>query len=43
MPLPFERAGYPVYDRTNFKYYPLGDDFFPDLLEDVRQQNGSYS
>ena len=31
-----ERAGYPVYDRTNFKYYPLGDDFFPDLLEELK-------
>ena len=31
-----ERAGYPVYDKTNFKYYPLGDDFFPDLLEELQ-------
>ena len=31
-----ERAGYPVYDKTNFKYYPLGDDFFPDLLEELK-------
>lgn len=29
-------GGYPVCARTNIKYYPLGDDFFPDLLEHLR-------
>lgn len=31
-----EAGGYPVYDRTNFKYYPLGDDFYEDLLPELR-------
>jgi len=31
-----ESGGYPVYDRTNFKYYPLGEDFYADLLEELQ-------
>ena len=26
-------AGYPIHGNTNVKYYPLGDDLFPDLIE----------
>ncbi len=29
-------ASYPVFDNTKTKYYPLGDDFFPDLIADLR-------
>ena len=29
-------GGFPVYGRTNFKYYPLGDDFFRELLDELR-------
>ncbi|MCX4313515.1 MAG: cardiolipin synthase [Clostridia bacterium] len=29
-------GSYPVYADTETKYYPLGDDFFPDLLADIR-------
>ncbi len=28
-------ASYPVYGNTATKYYPLGDDFFPDLVKDI--------
>ena len=31
-----ESVGFPVYDRTNFRYYPLGDDFFRELLDELR-------
>lgn len=31
-----DSAGFPVCDKTNLKYYPLGDDFFPDLLEELQ-------
>lgn len=31
-----EAGGYPVCDRTNFRYYPLGDEFFADLLPELR-------
>ena len=30
-------GGYPVYDKTYAEYYPLGDDMFPRLLEELRQ------
>ena len=30
-------GGYPVCNRTNVKYYPLGDDFFPELLEELKE------
>ncbi len=29
-------ASYPVYGDTKTKYYPLGDDFFPDLVKDIK-------
>lgn len=29
-------GSYPVYDNTTTKYYPLGDGFFPDLLNDIK-------
>lgn len=29
-------SGYPIYQHTKTKYYPLGDDMFPDLIEDLR-------
>ncbi|MCH5163274.1 MAG: cardiolipin synthase [Clostridiales bacterium] len=29
-------ASYPVYGNTATKYYPLGDDFFPDLVKDIK-------
>ncbi|MGN1136018.1 MAG: cardiolipin synthase [Oscillospiraceae bacterium] len=28
-------GGYPVYRNTDVKYYPLGDDMFPDMLEEI--------
>lgn len=31
-----ESGGFPVYDRTNFKYYPLGEDFYRDILSELR-------
>ena len=30
-------GGYPAYTNTDLKYYPLGDDFFPDLLEKLEE------
>lgn len=30
-----QSGGFPVYDRTNFKYFPLGEDFFADLLKEL--------
>lgn len=30
-------GGYPVYDRTYVEYFPLGDDMFPRLLDELRQ------
>ncbi len=30
-----QSVGFPVYDQTSFKYFPLGDDFFPDLLKEL--------
>lgn len=29
-------GSYPVYEGTATKYYALGDDFFPDLLRDIK-------
>lgn len=29
-------ASYPVYGNTATKYYPLGDEFFPDLVKDIK-------
>ncbi|MDO4267570.1 MAG: cardiolipin synthase [Eubacteriales bacterium] len=29
-------AGYPVYDNTFAEYFPLGDDMFPRLMEELR-------
>lgn len=30
-------GGYPIYGKTYAKYFPLGDDMFPKLLEELRQ------
>lgn len=30
-------GGYPIYDKTYAEYFPLGDDMFPALLEELRQ------
>lgn len=30
-------GGYPIYDKTYAEYFPLGDDLFPKLLEELRQ------
>lgn len=30
-----QSVGFPVYDQTSFQYFPLGDDFFPDLLKEL--------
>ncbi len=30
-------AGYPIYDNSYAEYFPLGDDMFPRLLEELRQ------
>jgi len=30
------RMGFPLYQGTNCKYYPLGDEQFPAMLEDIR-------
>ncbi len=30
-------SGYPIHQNTKTKYYPLGDDMFPDLLHDLKQ------
>jgi len=30
-------GGYPVYDDTYVEYFPLGDELFPRLLEELRQ------
>ena len=30
-------GGYPIYKNTQVKYYPLGDQMFPDLLEALKQ------
>lgn len=33
----FEKSGYPVYYGKNLKYYPLGEDYFRDMIEDLKQ------
>lgn len=30
-------GGYPVWGRTNAKYFPLGDDFFKDMLRELKE------
>lgn len=30
-------GGYPIYDKTYAEYFPLGDDMFPKLLEELRR------
>ena len=30
-------GGFVAYDRTDARYFPLGEDFFPAFLEDLRQ------
>ena len=30
-------GGFPVYQNTNVEYFPLGDDMFPKMLEELRQ------
>ena len=30
-------AGYPVHRKTTAKYYAVGDDMFPDMLEDLKK------
>mgnify|MGYP002420743633 CR=1 FL=1 len=32
-----ESGGYPTWDRTNFKYFPLGDDFYEDVLQELQK------
>lgn len=32
----YNKTGYPVMENEGAKYYPLGDDMFPDMLEDLR-------
>ncbi len=32
-----EAGGFPVYDATGVNYYPLGEEFLPALLADLRQ------
>lgn len=31
-----EKTGYPLYRVEDVRYYPLGDDMFPDMLADLR-------
>lgn len=31
------RAGFPIYQNTSVRYFSLGDDFFPALIEDIRK------
>lgn len=33
----FESGGFPVYEDTSFKYYPLGENFFEDVLLELKQ------
>ena len=30
-------GGYPTWDRTNFKYFPLGDEFYTDVLQELQK------
>lgn len=32
----FETGGFPVYEETNYKYYPVGELFFEDLMLELR-------
>lgn len=34
--LVLNRGSYPVFGNTQTKYYPLGDDMFPDLINDIK-------
>ena len=33
----FEAGGAPVYENTNYKYYPIGELFFEDMLLELKQ------
>ena len=33
----YDRGGFPVYEKTNFRYFPLGDDFFAELLPELQR------
>lgn len=33
----FEAGGAPVYENTNYKYYPVGEVFFEDMLLELKQ------
>ena len=33
----YEKAGYPVYENTNFKYFPVGEEFYEQLLLELKQ------
>ena len=37
-----ESGGYPAWDRTHFRYFPLGDEFFTDLLEELKKRSGIF-
>lgn len=30
-------AGFPIYDNTETKYYPMGEDFFQELLDELKR------
>ena len=32
-----DREGFPIYQNTQVKYYPLGEDLFEDMLKDIEQ------
>ncbi len=33
----YENVGFPVYDNTNLEYFPLGEDFYQDLLTELKR------
>ena len=33
----YERGGFPAYEKTHFRYFPLGDDFFAELLPELKK------
>lgn len=33
----YERGGFPTYEKTHFRYFPLGDDFFAELLPELKK------
>ena len=33
----YERGGFPTYEKTHFCYFPLGDDFFAELLPELKK------